>query len=77
MANVKPKPELSNEEYIEAHLVYDRNAFGHWQVAFECADGYRISVSEEGNGRLVKPHIKEVLLDKVLNQYEHSIQPRN
>ena len=57
---------LTNEDYIEAHMVFEKNVNGQWAGRFVCADGYNVSFAAFGSIRSVKSLIKSEVIDRVL-----------
>lgn len=73
------KRELTDREFVTKNVKVKRDVLSDMYVAaFKCKDGYSISWSCEtnayGNSLKTKRVIKELLIDKVLEQTEHPVR---
>ena len=64
--NQSIQPPMSDEDYIEAHMIFEKNVNDQWCGRFVCADGYSISFAAFGSIRSVKSLIKSEVIDRVL-----------
>ena len=62
----QPNQPLTDEEYIEAHMIFEKNVNDQWCGRFVCADGYNVSFAAFGSIRSVKSMIKNEVIDRVL-----------
>ena len=62
----QPTQQLTDEQYIEAHMVFEKNVNDQWCGRFVCADGYSVSFAAFGSIRSVKSMIKSEVIDRVL-----------
>ena len=63
-----------NKKYIVENLKFSKNAMGWWEVSFTCADGFRYTVADSDTGRAVKTKLRDEIVNRVLDQFEHPIQ---
>lgn len=63
-----------NKKYIVENLKFSKNTMGWWEVSFTCADGFRFTIADSGTGRAVKTKLRDEIVDRVLDQFEHPIQ---
>ena len=47
----QPNQPLTNEQFIEAHMVFEKNVNDQWTGRFVCADGYSVSFAAFGSIR--------------------------
>ena len=64
--NQSTQPPMSDEQFIEAHMVFEKNVNDQWSGRFVCADGYSISFAAFGSIRSVKSMIKSEVIDRAL-----------
>ena len=57
---------LTDEQFIEAHMIFEKNVNDQWSGRFVCADGYSVSFAAFGSIRSVKSMIKSEVIDRVL-----------
>ena len=62
----QPTQQLTDEQYIEAHMIFEKNVNDQWSGRFVCADGYSVSFAAFGSIRSVKSMIKSEVIDRVL-----------
>ena len=62
----QPTQLLTDEQYIEAHMVFEKNVNDQWCGRFVCSDGYNVSFAAFGSIRSVKSMIKSEVIDRVL-----------
>ena len=62
----QPTQQLTDEQYIEAHMIFEKNVNDQWCGRFICADGYSVSFASFGSIRSVKSLIKSEVIDRVL-----------
>ena len=60
------QPPMSDEQYVEAHMVFEKNVNDQWTGRFVCADEYSVSFAAFGSIRSVKSMIKSEVIDRVL-----------
>lgn len=60
------QPPMSDEQFIEAHMIFEKNVNDQWSGRFVCADGYNVSFAAFGSIRPVKSLIKSEVIDRVL-----------
>ena len=65
--NQSTQPPMSGEQFIEAHMIFEKNVNDQWCGRFVCADGYNVSFAAFGSIRSVKSMIKSEVIDRVLN----------
>ena len=63
-----------NKKYSVENLKFSKNSMGWWEVSFTCADGFRYTMADGGTGRAVKTKLRDEIVDRVLDQFEHPIQ---
>ena len=63
-----------NKKYIIENLKFRKNTMGWWEVSFTCADGFCYTIADSGTGRAVKTKLRDEIVDRVLDQFEHPIQ---
>ena len=63
-----------NKKYIVENLKFSKNIMGWWEVSFTCADGFCYSIADGGTGRETKTKLRDEIVDRVLDQFEHPIQ---
>ena len=63
-----------NKKYIVENLKFRKNTMGWWEVSFTCADGFCYTIADSGTGRAVKTKLRDEIVDRVLDQFEHPIQ---
>ena len=66
-----------NKKYIIENLKFRKNTMGWWEVSFTCADGFCYSISDSGTGRSIKTKLRDEIVNRVLDQFEHPIQRVN
>ena len=64
--NQSTQPPMSDEQFIEAHMIFEKNVNDQWAGRFVCADGYNVSFAAFGSIRSVKSMIKSEVIDRVL-----------
>ena len=64
--NQPTQPPMSDEQFIEAHMIFEKNVNDQWCGRFVCADGYNVSFAAFGSIRSVKSMIKSEVIDRVL-----------
>ena len=64
--NQSTQPPMSDEQFIEAHMNFEKNVNDQWCGRFVCADGYNVSFAAFGSIRSVKSMIKSEVIDRVL-----------
>ena len=62
----QPNQPLTDEQFIEANMIFEKNVNDQWSGRFVCADGYSISFAAFGSIRSVKSLIKSEVIDRVL-----------
>ena len=63
-----------NKKYIVENLKFRKNTMGWWEVSFTCADGFCYSMANSETGRAVKTKLRDEIVNRVLDQFEHPIQ---
>lgn len=63
-----------NKKYIVENLKFSKNSMGWWEVSFTCADGFCYTIADSGTGRAVKTKLRDEIVNRVLDQFEHPIQ---
>lgn len=63
-----------NKKYIVENLKFSKNSMGWWEVSFTCADGFCYTIANSETGRAVKTKLRDELVNRVLDQFEHPIQ---
>lgn len=63
-----------NKKYIVENLKFSKNSMGWWEVSFTCADGFCYTVANSETGRAVKTKLRDQIVNRVLDQFEHPIQ---
>ena len=66
-----------NKKYIIENLKFRKNTMGWWEVSFTCADGFCYSMADSGTGRSIKTKLRDEIVNRVLDQFEHPIQRVN
>ena len=57
---------LTDEQFIEAHMIFEKNVNDQWTGRFVCADGYSVSLAAFGSIRSVKSMIKSEVIDRAI-----------
>lgn len=73
------KRELTDREFVTKNVKVKKDELsGMYVAAFKCKDGYSLSWSCEphayGNSLKTKRVVKELLIEKVLEQTEHPVR---
>lgn len=63
-----------NKKYIIENLKFSKNTMGWWEVSFTCADGFCYTIANSETGRAVKIKLRDQIVNRVLDQFEHPIQ---
>ena len=63
-----------NKKYIVENLKFRKNTMGWWEVSFTCADGFCYTIANSETGRAVKIKLRDQIVNRVLDQFEHPIQ---
>lgn len=63
-----------NKKYIVENLKFSKNSMGWWEVSFTCADGFCYTIANSETGRAVKTKLRDEIVNRVLDQFEHPIQ---
>lgn len=63
-----------NKKYIVENLKFSKNTMGWWEVSFTCADGFCYTIANSETGRAVKIKLRDQIVNRVLDQFEHPIQ---
>lgn len=66
-----------NKKYIVENLKFSKNSMGWWEVSFTCADGFCYTIANSETGRAVKTKLRDEIVNRVLDQFEHPIQRVN